>query len=148
MMDFITELRAKSENVKNTKVEIIDEIKARFDDYFNSDRFENYLRERIGRDELDKRQVTLYVKFWEYQSGCSTTHFGCGGITWCNPENKDGYESCIYKGIKLQTINFEVCQILADKLIAKMGAMGFALLSQETQTSRFNYYDKHFIFGW
>jgi predicted TIM-barrel fold metal-dependent hydrolase len=90
----------------------------------------------------------MKVEFWAYQSGCSTTQFRCGGITWYNKENRDGYESRRYKGIELVSINREVCEYLSAKLEKRMRELGFEIVSKEPQNSRFGYYDVHYYFGW
>lgn len=147
-MSLITELREKSANAETVKGEVIAEIKNAFDKYLNSDRLENYLRHRIGTDEIKARQVFMDVEFWEYHSGCSTTHFRCGGCEWYNPENKYGWESYKYKGVELIAINKEVCNYLSERLVSRMNELGFHLVSKEDQKSRFGYYDTNFYFGW
>ena len=147
-MNLITELREKSAKAEITKSEVIAEIKAAFDRYLNSDELENYLRCKIGKTEIKERKVFMIVEFWEYHSGCSTTQFRCGGYTWYNPENEEGWESHTYKGVELRTIDKEVCNYLSSRLVSRMNELGFYLISKEDQNSRFGYYDTHFYFGW
>ena len=147
-MSLINELRAKSENVESKRAEIIAEIKASFDKILDSERFEEHLKKRIDASDIKARKTFMDVEFWEYHSGCSTTHFRCGGITWHNPENKDGWESHKYKGVELISINKQVCEYLSAKLEKRMRELGFEMVSKEDQESRFGYYDVHYYFGW
>lgn len=147
-MNLINELRAKSNNVEDIKKEVIKEITSCFDKYLDGEKFENYLRQRISDDDIRNRKFYMGVNFWEYHDGCSTTHFSCGGLCWYNPENKDGYQSCEYKGIELNTIDKEVGVYLSDKLERTMTELGFELLSKERRKSRFDYYQMDYYFGW
>lgn len=147
-MNLVNELRTKSTNIENAKAEIIAEIKASFDKFLDSEKFEKHLERYISDDDIEQRKTFMSVKFWEYHDGCSTTHFNCGGVRWYNPENKDGYDSHQYKGIELCSINKEVGEYLTTKLENRMCELGFALLSKEDQKSRFGYYNTHFYFGW
>ena len=119
-MSLINELRAKSASVENTKAEVIAEIKASFDKFLNGEKFEEHLGRYINGSDIKARKTFMAVEFWEYHSGCSTTHFSCAGIRWYNPENKEGYESCEYKGVELRTIDKEVCSYLSDRLVNRM----------------------------
>lgn len=147
-MSFITELKSKSEALENKKTEVIEEIKKSFDNFFDSHLFEHALKLEIKEKELKERRVFLMTKFWQYSSGCSTTNFYCAGARWYNPENKEDIASWDYKGIRLKDINTEVCTYLSSKLKQKMEEMGFELLSEEDKTNRFEYYERHFYFGW
>ena len=147
-MSLITELKAKSNNADNTKKEIIEEIKRYFDEYLDGTGLENFLRARIGDSEIKARKMFTKIEFWAYHAGCSTTHFYCGGKEWYNPENMYDIESWCYKGIELRTIDKDVCDYLATKLVEKMDELGFTLLSIEPQKNSCGYYDTHFYFGW
>lgn len=147
-MSLINELRIKSNNSDNKKQEVIAEIKEYFDNYLNSDKLEKFLRANIKESDIKERKKFMMVKFWEYHSGCSTTNFYCGGETWYNPDNKEGWESHYYKGIELKTIHNEICEYLTQRLISKMKDLEFILLSQEDKRGRLDYYEKHFYFGW
>lgn len=147
-MSLITELREKSANAEVIKREVIAEIKTAFDKYLNSDRLEEYLRKCIGTTEIKERKVFMMVKFWAYHSGCSTTHFHCGGCVWHNPENRDGWESRRYKGVDLQTISDEVCNYLSSRLTSRMNDLGFYLVSKKDDKGNLNYYNTLFYFGW
>lgn len=147
-MSFINELREKSAGAEATKNDVIAEIKNSFDQYLNSDRLENYLRNIIGKTEIKERKVFMSVKFWGYHSGCSTTHFHCGGYEWYNPNNREGWSSRSYKGVELNTIDKDVCNYLSSRLVSRMNELGFYLVSQEDQKGRLEYYNRHFYFGW
>lgn len=147
-MSLINELRGKSINLENAKAEVIAEIKTSFDKFLDSEKFEKHLEKYIDADDIKQRKTFMKVAFWEHHDGCSTTHFVCGGVNWYNTENRDGYESRTYKGIKLASIDKEVGEYLSTKLENRMRELGFTLLSREKQESRFNYYNTHFYFGW
>ena len=147
-MSLINELRAKSMQAEASKNDVVAEIKNAFDGYLSSDKFENYLRNKAGAEEIKNRQLYVNVEFWAYHSGCSTTHFSCGGYTWYNPENRDGWESHKYKGIDLSTIDKEVCNYVSARLKSRMNELGFYLVSTENASGRLNYYHTLFYFGW
>ena len=147
-MNLIAELKAKSANADSVKREVIEEIKAYFDEYLNGDGLENYLRKRIGTSEIRDRKVYMDVEFWEYHSGCGKTRFSCGGEHWYNSESRDGWNSHNYKGVELRTIDKEVGAYLSAKLEKRMSELGFTLVSKEVDHNRFNYYDIHYYFGW
>jgi hypothetical protein len=147
-MSLINELRAKSANAEVIKSEVIAEIKRDFDAYLNSEAFENYLRNRVGAQEIKNRKLFIDVQFWAYHSGCSTTQFRCGGQAWYNPENKEGYSSHSYKGVELVTIQDEICSYISNRLKSRMNELGFYLVSTEDAKGRLNYYHTLFYFGW
>lgn len=147
-MSLINELRAKSANVEATKSEVVAEIKRAFSSYLNSDEFENYLRRRAGTEEIQKRILPINVEFWLFHSGCSTTHFNCGGYTWYNPENRENYESHRYKGIDLISIQEEICEYISSRLKYRMNELGFFLASTTNARGNLNYYHTLFNFGW
>ena len=146
-MSLINDLKAKSNEVENTKKSIIEEIKAYFDEYLEN-RLEKFLEKRIGEEEIKERKVCLRVSFWAYKSGCSTTNFHCGGGVWFNPIEKEGYKSQYYKGIELETLDKEIGDYLSKKLKNKMQDLGFSLIIERKIESRFDYYDMAYEFGW
>ena len=147
-MSLINELKEKSNKVYDIRQEVIEEIKKYFDEYLDSDRFEEFLREKIGNDEIRKREILLSINFWEYHSGCPDTHFACGGKRWYIPENQYNYESIFYRGIRLYDIQKEICNYLEKRLIQKMRDLGFSYLRQVKKESRFEYFDSLYYFGW
>lgn len=147
-MSLIDELRAKSANVEATKSEISAEIKRDFDAYFNSNEFEDYLRNKVSTEEIKNRKLFLDVQFWAYHSGCSTTQFRSSGRAWYNPENKEGFSSHSCKGVELVTIQDEVCGYISTRLKSRMNELGFHLVSSENLRGKHNYYHTAFYFGW
>ena len=69
-MSLVDELKEKSNELYNIKQEIIEEMKEYFDAYLNSNRFEEFLREKIGNDEIRKREILLSVNVLLYYSVC------------------------------------------------------------------------------
>ena len=147
-MNLINELKQKSNEAYNVKQEVIREIKDYFNEYLNSDDFENYLRTHIDKEEIEKRETSLIVEFWEYHIGCSDTYFYCGGKRWNNPEVQYSYDSRKYKEVMLCDIQSDVCQYLETKLIHRMKELGFNYLRQDKVGNRFNYFDTRYYFGW
>lgn len=143
-MSFIDELRAKSADAEYTKAQVIAEIKQYFDEYLDGTGLENFLKYRIGESEIKNRKVFMKVNFWEYHEGCSGTQFHCGGKLWEHPQRT----SSSYKGVELRTVDKEIGDYLAEKLVNKMRNLGFTLLSQEPKNSWLGYYETHFYFGW
>ena len=138
----------ESNKVDNIKQEVVEEIKKYFDEYSDSNRFKSFLRWEIGNDEIIKRETFLIIRFWEYFSGCSNTHFTCGGKTWNNPENQYNDESLFYRGIRLYDVQNEICNYLEKRLIQKMRDLGFSFLRQDKRKSRFDYFEAIYYFGW
>lgn len=147
-MSLIEELRAKSTNIESTKANIVSEIRNYFDKYLMSDKFEDYLRNRVGKEEALNRKLGINIEFWAFHSGCSATHFSCGGCTWYNPDKPDSWESHYYKGIELVTIHEEVCCHIASQLRKRMVELGFHLCDNENLKGKLNYYHMYFYFGW
>ena len=147
-MDFISELRAKSEKAENHRASVIAEIKSSFDRNINSANFEDYLKRRIGASDIKQRKTFMKVEFWEYHSGCSTTHFHCGGLEWYNPENREGWASHSYKGVELSEIDEEIGQYLSSLLENRMRELGFYVVSKENSKGRLGYYHYNYYFGW
>ena len=147
-MSLIDELREKSTSMETIKNDIVAEIKKVFSSYLESEEFEEYLRRRAGKEEIQKRILPINVQFWAFHSGCTTTNFNCGGYTWYNPENRDGWESHKYKGIDLSTIDKEVCNYVSARLKSRMNELGFYLVSTENASGRLDYYHTLFYFGW
>ena len=147
-MNLINELRTKSNNIEMIRQEVIEEIKAYFEEYLYSENLENQLKKRIGERQIAERKVCLIVDFWAYRSGCSSTYFHCGGKTWNNPENPKDYASQTYKGIELFDIQKEICVALRDKLVKRMSELGFKLIEDKDETSWLKYYKHLLYFGW
>lgn len=147
-MNLVDELKEKSNKTYNIKQEVVEEIKGYFDEYLDSNRFENFLREKIGDDEIRKRETFLSINFWEYHSGCSDTYFACGGQRWNNPENQYNYASFFYRGIRLYDIQNEICNYLEKRLMKKMIDLGFSFLRYDKKENLFGYFEVSYYFGW
>lgn len=147
-MNLIDELRAKSANAEEIKLNVIAEIQHFFDSYLNSELFEEYLRHKIGDEEIKKRQVFIGVEFWKYHTGCSCTHFSCGVHRWTNPENEYGYKSHSYKNIELISIQNKICNYIASRLKERMNELGFYQVSERDIKGKLGYYHTLFYFGW
>ena len=147
-MSLINKLKAKSCGWQQKREEVIAEIKDWFDKVITKEKIEATLEKYIGKQEIEDRKVSLWVEFWEYHEGCSTTYFRCGGEKWHNPEEEYGYRSHKYKEIELCSINKEVCEYLSAKLIEQIRLLGFSILNKEMKPSRFDYYQEKITIGW
>ena len=146
-MAFIDELRNKSDMHETVEKEVVNEIINEFLEYFNSEKFEAYLKKWIDVTAIKKRECVLLVNFWNYSSGCSDTCFRCGGKEWKNPEGT-GWNSHNYKGISLYDINREVCQVLFSILCSKVERMGFTIKNIENDEGWLGYYSRVIRITW
>lgn len=147
-MNLMNELRIKSAHAENNRAEVIAEIKASFDKNINGADFEEHLRRRINDSDIKARKTFMKVEFWEYHSGCSTTHFHCGGYVWYNPENREGWNSHSYKGVELSQIDDEVGEYLSSLLENRMRELGFYVVSKENAKGGLGHYHYNYYFGW
>jgi hypothetical protein len=147
MSNLINELKAKSDRAAATKADISAEIIKIFEKCLDK-QLEDEVRGRIGDTQIKERKVYMQVSFWEYHSGCSTTQFRCGGFTWYNPENHDGWESRTYKNFTLKDIHEPICKHLDNYLERKMHDLGFYTVERTHRISRLGYYETDFYFGW
>ena len=146
-MAFIDELRNKSDMYETIEKEVINEIIDEFREYFDSGKFEAYLKRWIDATAITKRECVLLVNFWNYSSGCSDTCFRCGGKVWKNPEGT-GWNSHNYKGISLYDINREVCQVLFSILCSKVERMGFTIKNINNNETWLGYYSRVIKITW
>ena len=146
-MAFIDELRNKSDMHETIEKEVINEIIDEFHEYFDSGKFEAYLKTWIDATAIKKRECVLLVNFWNYSSGCSNTCFRCGGKVWENPEGT-GWNSQNYKGIYLHDIHREVCQVLFSILCSKVERMGFTIKNIGNNESWLGYYSRVIRITW
>ena len=146
-MAFIDELRNKSDMYETVEKEVINEIIDEFREYFDSGKFEAYLKRWIDATAIKKRECVLLVNFWNYSSGCSDTCFRCGGKVWKNPEGT-GWNSHNYKGISLYDINREVCQVLFSILCSKVERMGFTIQNINNNETWLGYYSRVIKITW
>ena len=146
-MTFIDELRNKSDMHETVEKEVANEIINEFRKYFDSGKFESYLKRWIDATAIQKREAVLLVNFWNYSSGCSDTYFRCGGKEWKNPEGK-GWNSQNYKGVYLHDIHREVCQVLLAILRSKVESMGFTIKNIENDETWLKYYSRVIRITW
>ena len=146
-MAFIDELKNKSDMYETVEKEVANEIINELRKYFDSGKFEAYLKKWIDATAIKKRECVLLVNFWNYSSGCSDTCFRCGGKVWKNPEGT-GWNSHNYKGISLNDINREVCQVLFSILCSKVERMGFTIKNIENDESWLGYYSRVIRITW
>lgn len=146
-MAFIDELRNKSDMYETSEKDVINEIIDEFREYFDSGKFEAYLKRWIDATAIQKREAVLLVNFWNYSSGCSDTYFRCGGKEWKNPEGK-GWNSQNYKGVYLHDIHREVCQVLLAILRSKVESMGFTIKNIENDETWLKYYSRVIRITW
>lgn len=146
-MTFIDELRNKSNMHETVEKEVVNEIINEFRKYFDSGKFESYLKRWIDATAIKKREAVLLVNFWNYSSGCSDTYFRCGGKEWKNPEGK-GWNSQNYKGVYLHDIHREVCQVLLAILRSKVESMGFTIKNIENDETWLKYYSRVIRITW
>jgi len=143
-MNALETLKKKAESNEAIEKSIMDEIVAYFYNWIYSDMFDNYV---VSVANVDKRNVEIFIEFWQYHSGCSATNFRVGNCFWYNPENPHNYESCKYKGIELKNINFAVCNALYNTLIDIMEEKGFKYCGAESEETGYKYFSKGFIFS-
>ena len=146
-MAFIDELRNKFDMHEAVEKEVVNEIINEFLEYFNSEKFEAYLKKWIDATAIKKRECVLLVNFWNYSSGCSDTCFRCGGKEWENPEGT-GWNSQNYKGVYLHDIHRKVCQVLFAILCSKVGSMGFIIKNVENDETWLGYYSRVIRITW
>ena len=146
-MAFIDELKNKSDMYETSENDVINEIIDEFREYFDSGKFEAYLKKWIDATAIKKRECVLLVNFWNYSSGCSDTCFRCGGKEWKNPEGT-GWNSQNYKGVYLHDIHIKVCQALLALLCSKVGSMGFTIKNIENDETWLEYYSRVIKITW
>lgn len=124
-MSFVDTLKVKSEKVKATQREVIEEIVGLFKDYLDNG-LEKYLERVIGQDDIKKRKKVLYMEFWRHHEGCSGTHFNIAGFRFRNQDvDEYSYEADYYKGVNLMDIQKEVIGGCSNLLYPKLREMGF-----------------------
>ena len=124
-MNFVDNLKAKSEKVEVTQGEVVKEIVGLFKDYLENG-LEKYLERVIKEDDIKKRKKVLYIEFWIHHEGCSGTHFNIAGFHFRNTNvDEYSYEADYYKGIYLMDIQKEVIDECSNLLYPKLREMGF-----------------------
>lgn len=146
-MSLVESLREKSKLFESTRQEVVEEIKAYFDDYFNSNEFEKYV-ESISKNHIKDRTIPIKIEFWEYHMGCSDTNFYCCGCKWCNPQNQYSIKSWKYKDVWLRDVQFDVCEYLTGLTLSQMQKLGFEYKGADGITNKMGYYETWLYFGW
>ena len=146
-MAFIDELKNKSDMYETSEKDVINEIIDEFREYFDSGKFEAYLKKWIDATAIKKRECVLLVNFWNYSSGCSNTCFRGGGKVWENPEGT-GWNSQNYKGVHLHDLHKEVCQVRFAILYSKVERMGFTIKNIENEEGWLGYYSRVIRITW
>lgn len=124
-MNFVDNLKAKSEKVEVTQGEVVKEIVGLFKDYLENG-LEKYLERVIEQDDIKKRKKVLYMEFWRHHEGCSGTHFNIAGFRFRNTNvDECSYEANYYKGVYLMDIQKEVIDGCSNLLYPKLREMGF-----------------------
>lgn len=142
--------RMKSASIKEENLNqiVAQEIYNYFEDIFESGKFETELEKRLtqSKDTINNRSYKMNVEFWDYHSGCSSTHFRIFCFEWNNPEGKS-FESRNYKGVRLFSIHKEVCARLFQMTIDKLHKMGF-VTSYQGNYNNLGYYEKEITIRW
>ena len=145
-MNFKDEIEMLKNDRLNKEEEVINEIVDYFKKEFKSDHYKDYLKNLI-KNEINRSRSELKFKteFWEYQSGCSETHFRCGGY-----EFKLDYKETEYKGVSLIDIQYKVGEKLDNLFIETIQDLGLNIISsvRHDNDSRYNYYCNYIVIGW
>lgn len=145
-MSFIDNIR-EIQNERNNKEElVIKEIVEHFRDRFDKESYEDYLQKLIKK-QIDKGEHTLKFtnEFWEYHSGCSATHFVCGGVKF-----ELDYNEYKFKDIRLSEIQYVVVEKLSKLFKEKMENLGLKIVSSKRRDYdyRFVYYREDVVITW
>lgn len=138
-----------SNNAELNKGNVINEIVTKCRDYISSERFVDYIKGRLSGDVAKNREMTIYVSFWAYHSGCSTTHFRCGGWEWRNPDAPEySFESHTYKNIQLYDIQTEVVNEMCKLVREALYEHGFSNVSIYSGSNNLGYADYKVVVRW
>lgn len=138
-MNLAEKFAIESINKHAEESEVKYEIISYFKDYIDSGDFERSLESRLTNEAKSKREMSLFVEFWNYVSGCSDTYFGVGSKRWENP-NDSGYRGTSYKGVLLNSISVDVCEEVLKMTISALEKMGFRTRCEDvpSRLGRFN----------
>ena len=145
-MNFKDEIEMLKNDRLNKEEEVINEIVDYFKKEFKSDHYKDYLKNRIKNEiNRSRSELKFETEFWEYQSGCSETHFRCGGY-----EFKLDYKETEYKGVSLNDIQYKIGEKLDNLFIETIRDLGLNIISsvRHDNDSRYNYYRNYVIIGW
>lgn len=145
-MSFIEDIRNMQNERVNKEELVINEIIKYFEERFDKENYENYLKGRIkDRINESKNTLILYTEFWNYHCGCSNTNFSSGGVVF---ELENGKNE--YKGIELCNIQYKVGEKLSQLLRYKLESLGLQVVSscRLDDQSRFKYYKEKIVIKW
>lgn len=150
-MSFIEDIHKIQAERITTEQDVIDEILDYFNNRYNDEEYEKWLKKRIvDKIENSKRTLMLKVEFWEYHSGCSPTHIESGGVLFEIPYSEIHKDNYCYKGIKLVDIQEKLCDKISSLLVKKLRELGLTIVSETRHDNeyRFDYYEKHIVISW
>lgn len=138
-----------SNNADINKGNVINEIVTKCKDYVSSELFVDYIKRGLSGDAAKNREMSIYVSFWAYHSGCSTTHFRCGGWEWRNPDAPEySFASHTYKGIHLYDIQIDVVREMCKLVKESLYEHGFSNISICPNSSNLGYADYKVVVKW
>lgn len=148
-MNLFEQAVSASNNIELSKINITHEIINKCAKYVSSQQFEDYIKGRLVGETLGKREMTIYVSYWAYHSGCSGTQFRCGNWVWKNPdENEYSYASHRYKGIELLDIHVKVVKEMCNLVKAQMQEFGFANIFIDGKMNNLGYAEYEVVIRW
>lgn len=148
-MNLFNQAVSASNNFEMTKTFVTNEIVNQCAEYIFGQKFEDYIKGRLAGDTIEKRELTIYVSFWAYHSGCSTTNFTCGPWVWTNPEASHySFDSRKYKGVELREIHINIVQEMCNMVKARMQEFGFSNIHIIHKINNLGYAEYEVITRW
>lgn len=145
-MSIIDNLTNEATKINASEDEVVNEIIEFFRNKLNDESYEARLQEFFYEENIKARRKELTVEFWDYNSGCSDTHFYVTGIRWNNPV-ATGWESRRYKNICLRDIQRKVGPKLLTMFKNKLEEFGFTVHSYSNE-SWLQYYKQKIVVTW
>lgn len=142
-MSLLQNLQNKSQTLRNQENEIISEIVGYFREKLYSEEFETKFEQSLNEAEIRDRTVKSSIAFWNYQDGCSSTHFKVWKYYWENPEGQYS-ASRNYKGHSLYYLQQRIVTQLVNLFIDRMRDLGFQV-EVENDTKPHLQYDSYKI---
>lgn len=138
-----------SNNAELSKGNVVNEIVTKCKDYISSEHFVDFIKDKLAGDAAKNREMSIYVSFWAYHSGCSTTHFRCGNWIWKNPDAPEySYESHTYKKIGLYDIQIDVVREMCKLVREALYEHGFSNISICPNLNNLGYADYKVVVKW
>lgn len=150
-MSFINDIRKMQIEKMNVEEDVITEIVKYFESKYNSKEYEDYLKSKIEKQiKESRRTLTLNVEFWEYHSGCSTTHIEGGGVTFSIPYNEEYSKNLYYKSVRLEEVQHDICDRVSNILLKKLKELGLTIVSVTRHDGeyRFDYHKETIVISW